>query len=79
MIIKLVLYIIYITLTFIEWILLLIGGISPFDSLLISFGTAGTGGFSVLNSSIASYSVFSKYVIKSIYFNIHFFCIVYMY
>jgi len=72
------LYIIYITLTFIEWILLFIGGISPFDSLLISFGTAGTGGFSVLNSSIASYSVFSKYVIAifmflfGVNFNVYF-------
>ena len=42
---------------------LLIGGMPLFDSLVISIGTAGTGGFSVLNSSIASYSVFCKYVV----------------
>ncbi len=72
------LYIIYIILTLIEWILLFIGGNSIFDSLLISLGTAGTGGFSVLNSSIASYSIFSKYVIAifmflfGVNFNIYF-------
>lgn len=72
------LYIIYILLTLVEFILLLIGGIGAFDSLLISFGTAGTGGFSVLNSSIASYSSFSKYVIAifmflfGVNFNIYF-------
>ena len=44
-------------------ILLLIGGMPFFDSLVISIGTAGTGGFSVLNSSLATYSVFCKYVV----------------
>ena len=61
-----------------EIILLKIGGLSFFDSLLISMGTAGTGGFSVLNSSIATYSVFSKYVVAifmflfGVNFNIYF-------
>lgn len=72
------LYGIYIFLTIIEIILLKIGGLSFFDSLLISMGTAGTGGFSVLNSSIASYSIFSKYVVAifmflfGVNFNIYF-------
>ena len=57
------LYSIYIGLTVSEMILLLIGGMPFFDSLVISIGTAGTGGFSVLNSSLASYSVFCKYVV----------------
>lgn len=57
------LYGIYLLLSFIEVILLLIGKMPLFDSIVITFGTAGTGGFSVLNTSIASYSVFSKYVI----------------
>ena len=57
------LYSIYIGLTVAEMILLLIGGMPFFDSLVISVGTAGTGGFSVLNSSLASYSVFCKYVV----------------
>jgi len=42
------LYFIYISLTTIEFILLMIGGLNTFDSLLIALGTAGTGGFSVL-------------------------------
>lgn len=57
------LYSIYIGLTVVEMILLLIGGMPLFDSILISMGTAGTGGFSVLNSSLATYSVFCKYVV----------------
>lgn len=57
------LYSIYIGLTVVEMILLLIGGMPLFDSISISMGTAGTGGFSVLNSSLATYSVFCKYVV----------------
>ena len=57
------LYSIYIGLTLAEMILLLIGGMPLFDSIVLSLGTAGTGGFSVLNSSLASYSVFCKYVV----------------
>lgn len=72
------LYGIYIGLTLLEFSLLLIGGLKPFDSLLISFGTAGTGGFALLNSSIASYSVFAQWVIAifmflfGVNFNIYF-------
>lgn len=36
---------------------------SPFEAMTISFGTAGTGGFGVLNSSIGSYAVASQVVI----------------
>lgn len=57
------LYTIYLGLTIIEIILLLCGGMEFFDSLLISMGTAGTGGFSVLNSSLATYSTFCKCVV----------------
>ena len=72
------LYGIYIGLTLTEFILLLIGKTPVFDSLLISFGTAGTGGFTLLNSSIASYSIFSKWVVAifmllfGVNFNIYF-------
>lgn len=72
------LYFIYVLLTTIELILLMIGGLNFFDSLLISFGTAGTGGFSILNSSLASYSVFNKWVVTifmflfGVNFNIYF-------
>lgn len=50
------LYKIYTVLTIIEVILLMAGGMPFFDSLLNSFGTAGTGGFAIKNASIAYYN-----------------------
>ena len=58
-----ILYLIYLALTILEVILLLVGGNSFFDSLLMSFGTAGTGGFGIYNDSIASFSDYSQIVI----------------
>ena len=72
------LYGIYIALTVVECILLMIGGLPFFDSLLTSFSTAGTGGFATLNSSAATYSLFNKYVVAifmflfGVNFNIYF-------
>jgi len=51
-----ILYAIYIALTLTEVIALLIAGLPVYDSLVTSFGTAGTGGFSVMNASIAGYN-----------------------
>ena len=45
------LYIIYGVLTISEFVLLLITGLPVFDSICMAFGTAGTGGFGILNSS----------------------------
>lgn len=50
-----ILYGIYIVLTMIEVLFLMLGGMSLFDSLLHSFSTAGTGGFSNKNSSVAAF------------------------
>ncbi|MCI8983150.1 MAG: TrkH family potassium uptake protein [Hungatella sp.] len=50
-----ILYVIYLGLTLIEMVFLLLGGMPLFDSLATSFGTAGTGGFGIKNSSIAFY------------------------
>ena len=58
-----ILYSIYLVLTIIEILILLFGGMSLFESVTLTFGTAGTGGFGVLNSSIASYSPFCQGVI----------------
>lgn len=58
-----ILYEMYIFMTVIQIILLLITRMSPFEAMTLSFGTAGTGGFGVLNSSIGSYSVASQAVI----------------
>lgn len=51
----LILYGIYIALTALEIIILLICKIPLFDSIVTTFATAGTGGFSILNNSIAGY------------------------
>lgn len=72
------LYSIYIGLTFIEFILLIISGLNIFDSLLLSLSTAGTGGFSVLNTSLSTYSSISKIIVTifmflfGVNFNIYF-------
>ncbi|MBQ7840901.1 MAG: TrkH family potassium uptake protein [Lachnospiraceae bacterium] len=58
-----ILYAIYIVLTLIQIVLLLIGGMPLFDSLTLSFGTAGTGGFGIKNDSIAGYSTYSQVII----------------
>lgn len=58
-----ILYSIYIAITLIEIVILLICGMPLFDSLTLSFGTTGTGGFGILNSSIGSYKPVVQYVI----------------
>lgn len=58
-----ILYLIYIVMTVVEMVILAFGGMSVFEAVTLSFGTAGTGGFGVKNSSIADYSVFCQAVI----------------
>lgn len=59
-----ILYIIYIILTVLEIILLIFGGMPVFDSIVHTFGTAGTGGFGIKNTSIAYYNnAYIDYVI----------------
>lgn len=62
-----ILYLIYIGLTIIEFLFLFLGPdkkMDLFNSICITLGTAGTGGFSVLNSGCAAYSIYSQYVIS---------------
>ena len=72
------LYGIYIGLTLIEFLLLIITKVPVFEALLLSFGTAGTGGFSPLNTSMATYSMGAKTVVTifmflfGVNFNIYF-------
>lgn len=51
-----ILYLIYILMTLIQITLLVITGMPWFHAITISFGTAGTGGFGILNDSTASYT-----------------------
>lgn len=58
-----ILYGIYLAMTLVEIIMLLVGGMPFFDSITLTFGTAGTGGFGIRNDSIASYSPYLQGVI----------------
>ena len=59
----LLLYSIYIVLTLAEFVLLLFGGLSIYESLNISFSTAGTGGFSIYNSGMSGFSPYVQIVV----------------
>lgn len=79
----LILYGIYMALTFIEFVALLLCGMPVYDSLVNSFATAGTGGFSVLNSSIGGYNnAAAEWVIAvfmfvfGVNFNLYYFVII---
>lgn len=73
-----ILYFIYIGMTLLQVILLIIGGMPLFDSITITFGTAGTGGLAVRGDSVASYNVFCQWVIAvfmilfAVNFNVYF-------
>lgn len=69
-----ILYLIYFSMTVIQILLLLFGGMHWFDALAIGFGTAGTGGFGVLNDSLGSYTTYQQAVttIFMILFGINF-------
>lgn len=57
-------YVIYITFTLTETVLLMFGGLNWFDALTHSFSTIGTGGFSNYNDSVAHFdSAYVDYVI----------------
>lgn len=77
-----ILYGIYIFMTAVEIILLLLGGMPLFDSVLHAFGTAGTGGFGIKNASIAGYSYYLQSVITvfmalfGVNFNIFYFLLI---
>lgn len=62
-----ILYGIYIFLTVIEFFLLLLGGMSVFDSFIHCFSTAGTGGFSNKNASIAFYDSYYLETVISVF------------
>ena len=75
-------YFIYLALTVIQIVFLLCGGVNLFESVTLTFSTAGTGGFAVLNSSAQSYSVYVKIVlivfmlVFSINFNVYYLLVI---
>lgn len=58
-----ILYKIYIGMTIGQIVCLLIARMPWFDTLCITFGSAGTGGFGILNSSCASYTPVQQWII----------------
>ena len=60
-----ILYFIYIGLTLAEAILLLFGGLSVYESFFYALGTAGTGGFGIFGTSLASYSPYVQWVVTA--------------
>ena len=58
-----ILYIIYFGLTLLEVILLLLGKNSLYESIVMSFGTAGTGGFGIYADSVGGFNIYSQVVI----------------
>lgn len=73
-----ILYLLYISLTVIQFVLLLFAKVPVFDSMCVTFGTAGTGGFAPLNTSIAAYSPMAQNIVAlfmllfGVNFNIYF-------
>ena len=59
----LLLYLIYIVLTAVEFILLLFGDMNVFEAVCTSFSTAGTGGFGIKGDSFLSFSSYSQIVV----------------
>ena len=75
-----ILYAIYFGMTLIQIILLLISKMPLFDTLCITFGTAGTGGFSIKSDGCAGYTMLQQGIITTfmILFGVNFtfyFCI----
>lgn len=58
-----ILYIIYLGMTVIQILFLLAGGMPLLDSLMTSFSTAGTGGFSSKNTGFTDYSPYIQWVV----------------
>ena len=59
----LLLYLIYIVLTLLEFVFLLFGDMTVFEAICTSFSTAGTGGFGIKNDSFLSFSSYTQIVV----------------
>lgn len=58
-----ILYLIYFALTILQIVFLSFGNMPLFDAVTTAFGTAGTGGFGIKNSSIAGYSPYIQWIV----------------
>jgi len=71
-----ILYLLYILFTVLDFLFLLAGKMPWFEALCTAFGTAGTGGFGIKNNSLAGYSPYLQNVtaVFMILFGINFNC-----
>lgn len=73
-----ILYLLYIVLTVVQFLLLILGGMIPFEAICTAFGTAGTGGFGFRNDSFASFSPYVQWIVTifmlifGVNFNVYF-------
>lgn len=58
-----ILYLIYIVMTLVQIIMLICGGMDIFDSIVLSLGSAGTGGFAIKADGLMSYTPYQQWVI----------------
>ena len=73
-----ILYVLYVALTLLQVLVMLMGGMTLYEALCTSFGTAGTGGFGIYGDSIASFSPFLQWAVTvfmiafGVNFNVYF-------
>lgn len=79
----LILYGIYISITVIETVALMLCGLPLYDAVVTSFATTGTGGFSVLSSSVGGYAnpaaewvIAIFMLISGVNFNLYYFILI---
>lgn len=58
-----ILYLLYLLLTVVEIVCLAVAGMPLFDSLVHTFGTAGTGGFGMYSTSVGEYNAACQWII----------------
>lgn len=74
-----ILYAIYFSMTFIQFLLLVIAKMPVFDAICTALGTAGTGGFGIKGDSMASYSLLIQWIVTvfmilfGVNFNLYFY------
>ena len=71
-----ILYLLYLILTVLDFLFLIAGHMPVFDAVCTAFGTAGTGGFGIKNDSIAGYSPYIQNVctVFMLLFGVNFSC-----
>lgn len=72
----LILYVLYIVLTVLNFLFLIFGNMPVFDAICTAFGTAGTGGFGIKNDSMSGYSSYIQNVttVFMLLFSVNFSC-----